>query len=354
MEFEQHSSRWGVLFPAGTPVVALPSWQRPRLLVPARSSGQIWAGTRFYPAYRWTGRLFHLALRVRALARLGPREMAPATDDGERDWLTDFLADIAPTAVVAVQVGMPGGAQKLTARLVDAHDRVVGFLKCAERPLARARLRNEYEILRQLPPGAGPTPLKYGAVSGLDVLLLAPVLGRHPAAVMTPERALHGFVASLVTPRTATLEHHPWYHALGDALAPVAPAVDALAKRSWQVTFRHGDLAPWNLLRTADGSLVAIDWEYGSAAGLPGLDLAQYMLQVALLVVRCKPDAAVDAAARALEASAAADGARLSRRECVALVALAAFETHRTAALEGLTDSDPRQVWRRAVWHARP
>lgn len=334
-------------------MVALPSWRRPRLLVPARSAHQIWHGTRFYPAYRWTGRLLHVALRFRALARLGPEAVAQPSGDGTDDRLMEFLADVAPTAVAAaVQVGMPGGAQKLTARLVDAGHRVVGFLKCAERPLARERLRHEYEVLRQLPSGAGPTPLKYGALGGLDALLLAPVRGRHPAPTVTP--ALRQFVASLETSQTAALDEHPWVVALGDALAPMARALDALAGRSWGVTFRHGDLAPWNLLRTADGALVAIDWEYGSAAGLPGLDLAQYVLQVALLLTRSTPDAALDAAARALATTNGPGGTPLSRRDGAALATLAAFETHRAASLEGIPDDDPRQVWRRAVWERRP
>jgi hypothetical protein len=352
MALERHTSRWHVLFPAGTPVVALPDWRRPRLLVPARTSREIWSGTRFYPAYRWTGRLFHLALRLRAMARLAPRAATPPALDGERDRLEDFLTEVAPVAVIAVQVGMPGGAQKLTARLVDADDRVVGFLKCAEQPLARSRLRNEYDVLRRLPPGVGPTPLKYGTVCGLDVLLLAPVAGRHPRAAMDPSPALHRLLESLATPQRATIEQHPWVRALGDGLASTASAVEALAGRAWPVTLRHGDLAPWNLLRAPDGRLVAVDWEYGSATGLPGLDLAQYMLQVALLVVRCRPETALDRAARALQSSAALDGPRLSRRESVALAVLAAYETYRAAALEGLTRDDPRQVWRRAVWAA--
>lgn len=353
MELGKQLSRWGVLFPPGTPVVALPDWRRPRLLVPAGSPRQLWTGTRFYPAYRWTGRLLHLALRLRALARLGPELVAPEAVEGAGEGLAEFLADVAPTAVAgAVQVGMPGRAQKLTAQLVDARDRTVGFLKCAEQPLARERLRHEHEILCQLPSGTGPRPLKYGTVSGLDVLLLAPIVGRHPAPVVAP--ALRRFVASLATPRTAALEHHPWYLALGGALAPMAPAIEALAGRTWGVTFRHGDLAPWNLLSTPDGALVAIDWEYGSGDGLAGLDLAQYVLQVGLLIARRRPDVALDAAARALGEFDGWGGARPSRRECAALSMLAAFETHRTAALEGLAHDDWRQVWRRAVWERRP
>lgn len=362
MALEQQLSRWGVLFPPGTPVLALPSWRRPRLLVPARSRRQIWVGTRFYPAYRWTGRLFHTALRVRALARLGAAPPAAGGGDVQRDdGLADFLADVAPeAAAAAVQVGMPGGAQKLTARLVDARGRTVGFLKCAEQPLARARLRHEHDVLRQLPAGAGPVPLKYGSAGGLDLLLLAPVAGRHPPPALAPTPALRRFVAALAAPdapaHAVPIDRHPWCRALADAddaLGSVASALDALAGRPWPRTFRHGDLAPWNLLAAPSGALVAIDWEYGSADGLPGLDLAQYVLQVALLLARCAPDAGLDAAARAL-AAGGPDPGPLSPRECRALAVLAAFEAHHAARREGLPDDDPRQRWRRAVWTRRP
>jgi hypothetical protein len=242
---------------------------------------------------------------------------------------------------------MPGGAQKLTAQLVDADGRVVGYLKCAEQPLARERLRHEHELLRSLPKGAGPEPLAYGCLAGLEVMLLAPVHGRHPPSALRPSSALYDFADSLTTAELHPLEQHPWYREHAATVPAMVPKLDALASRPWPVAFAHGDLAPWNLLQTASGGLLALDWEYGTMSGLPGLDVAQYVLQVALLLARRRADLAREDAARALAAIATP---RLSAPERDALVAIAAHAAHHAAAREGLSDDDPRQRWRRAVW----
>jgi hypothetical protein len=54
----------------------------------------------------------------------------------------------------------------------------------------------------------------------------------------------------------------------------------------------HGDLAPWNILRSPDG-LVVLDWEYSFAARRPMLDLAHYIVQQGALLGRISPNAAV-------------------------------------------------------------
>ena len=55
----------------------------------------------------------------------------------------------------------------------------------------------------------------------------------------------------------------------------------------------HGDFARWNLLKQPDGSLMALDWEWGHAGGMPGIDLVHYFLQDARLVERLKPSEAI-------------------------------------------------------------
>lgn len=43
----------------------------------------------------------------------------------------------------------------------------------------------------------------------------------------------------------------------------------------------HGDFNPWNLLYRPDGSLAALDWEYGDTRGLPTVDLVQLLVTIA-------------------------------------------------------------------------
>ena len=67
----------------------------------------------------------------------------------------------------------------------------------------------------------------------------------------------------------------------------------------------HGDFAPWNLRKGAEG-LVAIDWEWGRRDGLAGLDLGYGLLQEALLVKKLPPPAALRFVRRVAETPACA------------------------------------------------
>ena len=62
-----------------------------------------------------------------------------------------------------------------------------------------------------------------------------------------------------------------------------------------QPMIRHGDFARWNLLRNADGSITALDWEWGHPAAMPGLDLVHYFLQDQRLVRRLPHSKAIAA-----------------------------------------------------------
>jgi hypothetical protein len=79
-------------------------------------------------------------------------------------------------------------------------------------------------------------------------------------------------------------------------------ALDRLANTQLRPVIRHGDFARWNLLQSKDGSLVAIDWEWGHPAGMPGIDLVHVFAQDARLVHRLAPDGVVRAVVRALGA----------------------------------------------------
>ena len=52
---------------------------------------------------------------------------------------------------------------------------------------------------------------------------------------------------------------------------------------------RHGDFAPWNLIRNEEDEILALDWEWGVARGVPGFDLIHYLTQDMRLVQRLAP-----------------------------------------------------------------
>jgi hypothetical protein len=339
-------AQWSAFFPPGTLVIALPDWNRPRLLVPAATVAERWRGSGFYPACRLTARAYRWLLRLRA--SVGLATMRTSSEICDDRTLQDFLADVIPGATVrAVMLGMANRAQKLTAQCVDADGRVTGYLKCAASDLARERLRNEYDLLQLLPPEAGPRLLKFGDFAGMDALLTQPVRGRLLRAALPPPPELLEYARSLQTPGRRAVNSHPWFCRWNVAAhAELRANTEALAGREWAVVRQHGDLVPWNIVQGATGRLTAVDWEYACAEGFPGLDLAHYVLQVAGLIYRWRPERA-----RAYAAGYLRDcGDGLSAAEASAIVALAAYDAFGNTLMDGHGTNDPIQIWRRSLW----
>jgi hypothetical protein len=337
---------WAVFFPAGIRVIALPSWERPRLLLPDTTLMERAAASGFYPAFSLRGRIYHWLLRIKATLALGAKSSSLTQPQS----ISTFLGDVLPDARVrAVQVGMKGSARKCTLQLSDSRGEVIGYVKCADATLARERLQNEFTVLGSLPPGVGPIPLKYGSVTGLDVLVLGVVPGAPLRPLVPPSPAVRAFVRRLTGGEVHPLHAHPWVLAHRPPGTDMARFLDALGARAWPVAIRHGDFAPWNVIEDADGRLTAIDWEYGEQAGFPGLDLAQYVLQVTGLIRRWAPARARACAVSVLMSD---EQDHLTQREASALVGIAAYEAYEHAAAEGHAPTDSAQVWRRAVWES--
>lgn len=342
------SHDWSVLLDPGARLVALPDWHDPRLLVSADTPAGRWRASAFYPAFRPAARLYRWMLRAKAVSGIG---QAYVTAPPSTLSLSDFLVGVLPCArVLAIMLGMPGADRKLVAQLADSTGTVVAYLKCASKPLARQKLRHEYRLLRELPKGVAPVPLKYGSIDGLDALLLAPVEGKPLRPKLPPPPDLRDFTASLATETVRPFQDHPWFRQeRGGVPSPVESSYAVLSRRSWPVVHQHGDLAPWNMFRTPERSLTAVDWEDGSSDGLPGLDLAHYLLQVAGLVFRWPAGQARDYVVRYLARDRSID---LSEAEAGAIVTLAAHGAYRHALRCGHRDDDPTQRWRITVWEA--
>jgi hypothetical protein len=337
---------WHAFFTPGTPVMALPGWEQPRLLLRATSPVDRWHGSGVYPAFRSTAKLYRGLMRLKALSRIGSIRLSLADRVGPtlREYLADTLPDVE---VCAVLVGVAHRAQKLTAQLVNLDGSVAGYMKCAARPGARQRIRNEYQLQCDLPPGAAPRPLKYASMGGMDALLMEPVQGRSLRAALPPPGELPAFAGSLSTSARYPVHLHPWV--CGRELAmqvEVESILGDLSAREWAVVRQHGDLVPWNLVRKAGGGLTAIDWEYGCNEGFPGLDLAHYVLQVASHIHRWAPARSRVYATRYLLES----GLDVNSREAGAIVKLTAYLAFQHARMDGYGPDAPVQLWRRLVW----
>jgi hypothetical protein len=337
---------WSALFFPGTRVLALPSWRRARVMVPADTFVQRWRGSEYLPAFRPAARIYRMLLRARAASGIGRVRLAA---ESSTTCLTDLVEELLPGASVgAVMIGMPGAGRKVVARLTDSRGEVVGYLKCAGSELARHSLRHEYQLLKLLPPGAGPVPQRYATLDDVDALLIAPISGKMLRATLPPPRDLSAFACSLATTAHIELERHPWMRRVLHWHGPaVESSFGVLSRRKWPVAIQHGDLAPWNVFRTHDGRLTAVDWEYGRSAGFPGLDVAQYILQVACLCYRWSPRESRDYAIRCLSGD---ELLHLSVSEAAAMVTLGAYNVFQLAFAHGHAPGDPTQRWRQAVW----
>ncbi len=335
---------WEIFFPPRTRVIALPSWARPRVLIPATSLVERAYASAFYPAFRVTGRIRHWFLRIKAVLAVG----AKRSPTDHPPFLSEFLEDVLPQARVrAVQVGMKGFARKCTLQLADDSGSVIGYIKCAESPLARQRLRDEFDLLGRLPIGVGPVPIKYGSMGCFDALLLGVVRGTTLRPMIFPPLPVREFCGSLIGTQYYDFESHPWVQGHDCRSDEMLRYFEVLAHRKWPVAIQHGDFAPWNLIRNPERGLTAIDWEYGRHSGFPGLDLAQYILQVACLIRRWSPARAREYAISQLICD---EYIAVTRREAAALVGIVAYESYQNATIEGHPPTDWAQVWRRGVW----
>jgi hypothetical protein len=337
--------RWEMFFPPGTRVLALPSWRRPRLYMAARPFSRRWNSSKFYPASRRMARIYRLFLRAATAAGMKRTRVVPSSD-----WvLGNFVQDVLPElSSVVVLDGTPGPAQKVTAQLRDAKGRVLGYLKYAEKKPACRRLRQERKMLAELPSGVGPKLMKFEPMGDGEALLSSVLPGELLPATLPPPKGVAVLLNSLIVSPPQPLKYHPWVlHLRSRGQSGLDSCLEALTGRDWPVVIQHGDFAPWNLLRTSDGALGAIDWEYGTPEGLPYLDLAYYILQTSALIYRQHPPSAARYTVRHLTRESAFG---LSAVEAQALTRLAAYDAYLKAIEDGQPESAGLQTWRREIW----
>jgi hypothetical protein len=341
---------WNELFPAGEPVIALPNWDRPRLLVSARLLGRRWRDSAFYPAHRLLARGYKLLLRARTAVRIGQIRYATGGNSTVAEFLRGLVDD---PQVPVVQIGTTCAAQKWTLRVADGAGKIRAYIKCGKSNFALNRLANEYKVLGALPKGMGPRLMKFGALANGSALCIAPLAGRPLRSDRSQWRPqLADFLERLNCHTPLDVASHPAFMRLaGDAPAVIHDWIDRMSGQSWPVVIQHGDLAPWNIFATTDNhdgsSITALDWEFGNLQGAPYFDAAYYSLQIAALIDRLDPDSAMNYAISQLMRN---PWPALEFTQAEAITALAAFEAWRTALADGDSHTEPLQQWQRAIW----
>ncbi|HFD15052.1 MAG TPA: hypothetical protein ENJ38_01960 [Rhodospirillales bacterium] len=317
-------------------LVALPSWQRPRLVLDAELA---WRASALLPAQRLSARLMRALLRASAPLR-SPRRRAAITEAPVAVWV-EGLAPLRPTAVL---VGTAGPAQKLTVQFADRSGRASLYAKIAWKAVARRRLRQEATVLAELPPGCAPRPVAYHRSADYDVLLLEAENGRVLRDTRRDAARARRYLEQLAGASARRADGpHPWLLHVREALPELHPYVERLGTRRWPLVAAHGDFAPWNVLANG-GRVTAIDWEYAILEALPGFDLAYWRLQADALLARRPP---VEARKRAAERVAGAldIGGELAE----ALVRVTAGWARREALEDGHRADEPLLRWREEV-----
>lgn len=347
---------WNNLFPPGEPVIALPNWRRPRLLISAHRYDQRWRDSGFYLALRTRTRFYKQFLRLRAAIRAMPVRRAQG-----RGWiLGEFLDGLVDSPQPpSIWIGTAGVAQKWTIRVHDASGKPAAYVKWGFTESARRRIVREHGTLCALPKGLGPNPLKVGPLAGGMALCVQPIVGRPLGRFTRPVSArLANFLEGLSIHTPLDIHEHSGFADLAkDAPAPVLAWIDQLADQSWPVVIRHGDLTPWNLIDLSSedsdwgGRLAAVDWDNASMNGAPFLDVTHYHLQVAGLLLKRGPASATSFVVERLMRQ---PWPGLSQVHATAVTALAAYAAWRRAMEDGEGADEHRQRWHRTIWDRSP
>jgi hypothetical protein len=138
--------------------------------------------------------------------------------------------------------------------------------------------------------------------------------------------------------RRGEIEHDRWFEILADRKRPVI--------------IQHGDFALCNLLRKPDGTLAAVDREYGSLEGFPHLDLAHRLLQTSVLLYQWRPSRALEYAVRYLTHLL---WPAPNCREAEVLVRLSDYYDSLKGEEDGKVPCSifPMHRWRRTTWEVR-
>jgi hypothetical protein len=172
-------------------------------------------------------------------------------------------------------------------------------------------LENEARILMKLGPLVRGVPCLLGLHHGEDVTVLRmPYLTGRPIPAGESREALELLGQWISDQPPQRITGFPEWPAIETALSEFESGkriVDRFSQECLTPVICHGDFARWNLLKQTDGSLMVLDWEWGHAEGMPGIDLVHYFLQDARLVERLSPQDAIRKTCSILESPACRD-----------------------------------------------
>ncbi len=263
------------------------------LSLPGSREGAIHA-IKLYQPQKWLARLKASVLHF--LARQGIHSWFLTQENAlDRSSTPPWDFDYSPDTVGVLL----GSSEHLVQRAIASYRGKNGWevAKLGIGQEARLMLRRESKILQTIAARGLDSPRCLGLHElGEMTLLRMPYMVGTSLHDADPTGAINLLLQWIEdAPRKAIIEFDEWksIHAALESTAGGRKALDSLSGHMLQPVTAHGDFARWNLLRQPDGRLVALDWEWGCIAGMPGLDLVHYFAQEARLVRRLNSENAI-------------------------------------------------------------
>jgi len=185
-----------------------------------------------------------------------------------------------------------GNPDHLIRRAIISFRRESGFevAKVAFGKEGVALINGEAEKIASLPKNVSGIPKVLGTHHCEDVGVMRMPYFRGQSIDSGDEEAYVTLLADwLLDEPSCALEDFPEWEAIEKILSPRsdgAEALESLQNILLRPAVRHGDFAPWNLIRDERGEILALDWEWGEPRGVPGFDLIHYLTQEMRLVRR--------------------------------------------------------------------
>ncbi len=165
-------------------------------------------------------------------------------------------------------------------------------------------IHGEASALESLPEDTEAAPHLLGTHRGPDLALIR--MPYFQGSVLNPGESsdaiavLESWISGNPPVAMAELPEWPFIESALALHPATGGMVKQLSKLELTPAVRHGDFARWNLVRLEDNRLMTLDWEWGVARGMPGIDLVHYFAQDARLVDRLPPAEVVRSVGQAL------------------------------------------------------
>lgn len=234
-------------------------------------------------------------LLVKFLARLGPKAKLLRLVD-EFHWREEgFMSWIRADFYHRPQAVLFGNAQHAARRVVvlTEHEQGHSVWKVGFSEAAKRAVREEIELLRGIPAECSGVPQINHVEDGGEFTCFCMPFYRGRSLDHESLEQVIELLGSWLSPDEFLADQ---FVSMGSSMTQLPEESRAkLSTLKLKKSLRHGDLAPWNLIRSHSGEITAIDWEMAELeSGIPCWDLVHFLIQEATLIKKLKVNEALE------------------------------------------------------------